>query len=173
MFFQFLSIPFLCLFCRKNPKIPAISKKKLFTVISSSSLLSIQVVASASRHALELQTRPVARLPKHHLKHLTINTVTPRTTLRPRRRDPMQENHRNRRNEIAVAEEVVDIQVEVVAVDDAIVLEKNIARKRGIGNTPRKPKSKTLAMAVVAVAATGGGRNSSVSKIAILGKMKN
>lgn len=157
---------------RKNPKIPAISKKKLFTVISSSSRLSIQVVASASRHALELPTRPVARLPKHHLKHLTINTVPPRTTLRPRRRDPMPENHRSRRIEITVAEEVVDIQVEVVAVDDAMVLENNIARKRGIGNTPRKPKSITLAMAeAVAATATGGGRINSVSKIEILGKI--
>lgn len=81
----------------------------------------------------------------------------------------MPENHRSRLNAIAVAEEVVDIQVEVVAVDDAMVLENNIARKRGIGNTPRKPKSITLAMAVAA--ATGGGRINSVSKIEILGKI--
>lgn len=64
---------------------------------------------------------------------------------------------------------MVDIQVEVVAVGDAMVLENNIARKRGIGNTPRKPKSITLAMA--AEAATGGGRINSVSKIEILGKI--
>lgn len=85
----------------------------------------------------------------------------------------MPENHRSRRNEITVAEEVVDIQVEVVAVDDAMVLENNIARKREIGNTPRKPKSITLAMAeaVAAEAATGGGRINSVSKIEILGKI--
>lgn len=67
---------------------------------------------------------------------------------------------------------MVDIQVEVVAVDDAMVLENNIARKRGIGNTPRKPKSITLAMAeAVAAAATAGGRINSVSKIEILGKI--
>lgn len=82
----------------------------------------------------------------------------------------MPENHRSRLNEITVAEEVVDIQVEVVAVGDAMVLENNIARKRGIGNTPRKPKSITRAMAV-AEAATAGGRINSVSKIEILGKI--
>lgn len=66
---------------------------------------------------------------------------------------------------------MVDIQVEVVAVGDAMVLENNIARKRGIGNTPRKPKSITRAMAAEAVAATVGGRINSVSKIEILGKI--